>query len=235
MSKEEEDAIIDDPVLINEKKLTTFSHRMFLDDSEVFSFSRRPEFSPDGSFFIVPWGVYHTNPKEKDAYYVSYGFTRNNVSEPAFILPSSGSCPLFVRFNPILYERKAEDEPFIDLPYIIVFSVATQDQILIYTTKSLYPYAVIGNIHYAELTDLTWSKDKLLAWSRDGFVTLISFDENELGNPLTKDMLPENISHLFDYLDLLNKPRDEKMIENESPKVVEFTYKSKKLQQTIQQ
>lgn len=54
LDKEEEDEIFDSPALQQEKKLSVFSHRMFLDDSEVFSFSRRLEFSPDGSFFIVP-------------------------------------------------------------------------------------------------------------------------------------------------------------------------------------
>lgn len=54
LDKEEEDEIYDSPALQKEKKLTPFSQRMFLDDSEVFSFSRRLEFSPDGSIFIVP-------------------------------------------------------------------------------------------------------------------------------------------------------------------------------------
>jgi len=31
---------------------------MFLDDKSVFTFVRRPDFSPDGSIFIVPSAVY---------------------------------------------------------------------------------------------------------------------------------------------------------------------------------
>lgn len=84
-----------------------------------------------------------------------------------------------------------------------MFAIATQDQILLYSTRSLFPFATIGSIHYAELTDLSWtsrehfkdsqSGSKLMACSRDGFVTLIDFDIGELGIQLTKEELPENI------------------------------------------
>lgn len=201
---------------------------MFLDDTEVFSFSRRLEFSPDGSFFIVPCGVYQTSPNKKDAFYVSYGFIRNNISEPAFVLPSSGSCPLVVRFNPNLFERKDEDEPFIDLPYVIVFAIATQDQIMIYSTKSLHPLAIIGNIHYAELTDLSWSNNKLIASSRDGFVTMVNFDENDLGQKLTKEALPDNVAHLFDYLDIKKWRAEHENKVQEQQQVFVPTFKSRK-------
>ena len=144
------------------------------------------------------------------------------------MLPSAGSCPLVVKFHPALFERKDEDKPFIDLPYIVVFAIATQDQIMIYTTRSEYPYAVIGNIHYAELTDLSWSQDKLIASSRDGFVTLVSFDDSDLGTKLAKENIPDNVAHLFEYLDLEAwKSKNKKEAENK--KVFEPTFKSRKL------
>jgi len=234
--KDDEDAndlsVYDSLEMQKEKKLTVFSHRMFLDDTEVFSFSRRLEFSPDGSFFIVPCGVYQTGPEKKDVFYVSYGFIRNNISEPAFVLPSAGTCPLVIRFHPGLFERKEKDEPFVDLPYIMVFAIATQDQIIVYTTRSQEPYAIIGNIHYAELTDLSWSNDKLLASSRDGFVTLVSFDDQDLGTVLTKENIPDNVSHLFEYLDLeswktKNNLNGEKNADIEQ-KVIQPTFTSRK-------
>lgn len=169
-----------------------------------------------------------TGPGSNDAFYVSYGFIRNNVSEPSFVLPSAGSCPLVVRFHPALFERTEIDEPFIDLPYILVWAIATQDQIMIYSTRSEVPFAVIDNIHYAELTDLAWSGYKLMACSRDGFVTLVSFDESDIGKWLTKDQIPDNVSHLFEYLDLeawKEKNRD-KVIE--APEVHKPTFKSRK-------
>jgi chromatin assembly factor 1 subunit B len=234
--KDEEDEIFDSPALQKEKKLEVFSHRMFLDDSELFSFSRRLEFSPDGSFFIAPCGIYQVKSPKNDAYYVSYGFTRNNISEPAFVLPSSSSCPLAVKFHPALFERKEEDEPFIDLPYILVFAIATQDQIMVYSTRSLHPYSVISNIHYAEITDLSWSKEKLIASSRDGFVTHVVFEESDLGKIIKLEDIPEafaipnstnGMNTLFDYLDIeLWKARNKK--EEVEQKVIQPTFKSRK-------
>ncbi len=115
--------------------------------------------------------------------YVSYGFIRNDTQDPAFVLPAVKSCPLVVRFCPVLLKRETDDdgnfidEPFIDLPYIVAFAIATQDQVMIYTTKSTIPYAVISSIHYQELTDLAWSNnEKLMISSRDGFITLVKFE-----------------------------------------------------------
>jgi len=56
---------------------------------------------------------------------------------------------------------------------------------MIYTTKSTIPYAVISSIHYQELTDLAWyNNEKLMISSRDGFITLVKFEQNELGQKL---------------------------------------------------
>lgn len=176
---------------------------MFVDDSEVFSFSRRLGWSPDGSFFIIPAGYYQKN-KETECDFVSYGYVRHDTSEPAFILPSVKSCPLVVRFCPVLMKREIVngafvDEPFIDLPYIVAFAIASQEQVMIYTTRSLYPFAVIGNIHYAELTDLTWKNNEtLMVSSRDGFITHITFKPDELGEKLYYHEIPEIVKPLFE-------------------------------------
>lgn len=44
----------------------------------------------------------------------------------------------------------------IDIPYRIVFAVATTDQVIIYTTDSIIPLAIVGNIHYAPINDMSW-------------------------------------------------------------------------------
>lgn len=50
------------------------------------------------------------------------------------------------------------------------------------------PFAVISNIHYARLTDLTWSSDgdALVISSYDGFCTMLTFENGELGKVYTK-------------------------------------------------
>ena len=132
---------------------------------------------------------------------VAYGFLRNNLNEPAFSLPAIKSSPLCVRFCPLLFKRMPADKPFIDLPYILVFAIATQESVMIYTTKSVNPIAIISQIHHAELTDLTWSMDKkLCVSSRDGFVTLVHFEENEFGEKMLYEEIPETVKHCFDWM-----------------------------------
>ena len=61
---------------------------------------------------------------------------------------------------------------------------------MIGTTDKLEPLAVVKNIHFARLTDLSWSPDGkvLVTSSTDGYCSLITFDDGELGeilgNPL---------------------------------------------------
>lgn len=54
--------------------------------------------------------------------------------------------------------------------------------------------AVIGNIHCTRLTDLSWSSDGrvLLVSSSDGFCTLVTFEENELGVPYPMDTIQDD-------------------------------------------
>ena len=69
-----------------------------------------------------------------------------------------------------------------------MFAVATLDSVLIYDTENLLPIAFVDGIHYAEITDLSWSVDgkTLLVSSKDGYCTVISFDDKELGDPIVK-------------------------------------------------
>lgn len=65
----------------------------------------------------------------------------------------------------------------------MVFAVATKSSVCLYDTQQKMPFGLISNIHYARLTDLAWSSDGkvLVVSSSDGFCTLITFCDNELG------------------------------------------------------
>ncbi len=58
----------------------------------------------------------------------------------------------------------------------------------LYDTQNIVPFAYITDIHYSNLSDLSWSKDGryLLVTSIDGFCTFIAFKENELGKVYTE-------------------------------------------------
>lgn len=74
-------------------------------------------------------------------------------------------------------------------PYRIIYAVATQESVLLFDTQQSSPFAIISNIHYTRLTDISWSDDGrlLIVSSTDGYCTFIIFDELELGIPYNGD------------------------------------------------
>ncbi|KAF9460394.1 WD40-repeat-containing domain protein [Collybia nuda] len=65
------------------------------------------------------------------------------------------------------------------LPYRMLFAVVTMDTVAIYDTQQAGPVCLLTKLHYDEFTDMTWSPDGqcLILSSRDGYCTLIIFDE----------------------------------------------------------
>lgn len=107
---------------------------------------------------------------------------------------------LAVRPNPVLFElpspgsteaneneTKENQSPVSSnsssLPYRSIFAVLTWDSVLIYDTHHRQPLSVIRGLHYAHLMDATWSADgqTLIVCSNDGYLSIISFAEGELG------------------------------------------------------
>ncbi|GAA5999197.1 Cac2p [Rhodotorula paludigena] len=72
-----------------------------------------------------------------------------------------------------------------DLPYRMVYAVATLDSVYLYDTQQVGPLAMFGNLHYAPFTDLTWSPDgqTLVISSQDGYCSIVAFEPGELGTP----------------------------------------------------
>lgn len=107
------------------------------------------------------------------------------------ILPSPGQYTIAVRCCPILFQLQENGpDPVISLPYRMIIAVATRSSVLLYDTQQMTPFAIISNIHYTRLTDVTWSSDgRLIAVSStDGFCSLVSFEPNELGIEYVKEM-----------------------------------------------
>lgn len=49
---------------------------------------------------------------------------------------------------------------------------------IIYSTESITPIAVVGNVHYASINDLAWEVNrKLVVCSSDGFCSVVSFED----------------------------------------------------------
>ncbi len=60
-----------------------------------------------------------------------------------------------------------------NLPYRMIFAVATFSNVLLYDTSQLAPIGMISEIHYAAITDMSWSSDGtiLSVSSNDGYCT----------------------------------------------------------------
>uniref|UniRef100_UPI00398EB0D5 chromatin assembly factor 1 subunit B n=1 Tax=Pristiophorus japonicus TaxID=55135 RepID=UPI00398EB0D5 len=183
-------------VAFNVSKMTsgcegeTKSYRMFHDDG-MKSFFRRLTFTPDGSLLLTPAGCVEAGENVTNTTYV---FSRKNLKRPVAHLPCPAKATLAVRCCPIYFElrqHKVEGESpkkmnMLNLPYRLVFAVASEDSILLYDTQQTVPFGYISNIHYHTLSDITWSKDGtfLTISSTDGYCSFITFEKDELGVPL---------------------------------------------------
>ncbi|XP_037096019.1 chromatin assembly factor 1 subunit B [Syngnathus acus] len=166
-------------------------HRIFHDDS-MRSFFRRLCFTPDGTFLLAPAGCVEVGETITNTTYI---FSRKSLKRPVAHLPCPTKATLAVRCCPVYFElrtKKAEDgstEPLpnlFNLPYRMVFAVASEDSIFLYDTQQALPFGLVSNIHYHTLSDLTWSRDGsfLAVSSTDGYCSFLSFSPGELGTPL---------------------------------------------------
>eukprot|EP00899_Mesostigma_viride_P006576 jgi/Mesvir1/1591/Mv14559-RA.1 len=190
------------------------SRQVLFHDETMPSFFRRLAWSPDGSFLVIPAGLYK-RAADLPATNVTYIFSRKDFSRPLVILPGPGDGTVAVRFCPVFFRRTSNeggDTPakkgsrpenactaFQQLPYRIVFAVASMRSVFIYDTHSSQPVAVIGGLHFTAITDLAWSKNGrfLTVSSTDGYCSVVSFEEGELGTPLPWQELPQTVQDIL--------------------------------------
>ncbi|ORX51528.1 hypothetical protein BCR36DRAFT_583069 [Piromyces finnis] len=133
-----------------------------------------------------------------------YIYTRGGLNRlPMAHLPGHKKPAIAVRCNPVKYKlrnykkedmdttdtsstsstTKSKTNSFINLPYRLIYAVATQDSVLIYDTQQTTPLVLLTNLHYATFTDIAWSYDgcTLMLASTDGYCSIVSFEKNELG------------------------------------------------------
>lgn len=141
------------------------------------SFFRRLAFSPDGALLVTTCGIYRGKEVENTVYVYTRGGLSANRG-PVVHLPGMKRPAISVRFSPLRYELLADphdSQPanVFGLPYRMLFAVATQDSVAVYDTQRLRCVAVVTNIHYASITDITWSGDgrSIFVAAGDGFVS----------------------------------------------------------------
>ncbi|KAI8097101.1 WD40-repeat-containing domain protein [Halteromyces radiatus] len=182
------------------------SYRLFHDENLV-SFFRRLSFSPDGGLLIAPAGLYKNSSSDTlstminaddDMQHCSYIFPRNTVLKYPIACTGNHSKPsIAIRWCQQAYERRpSKHSSLFNLPYRIVYAVATQDSVYIYDTQQDKPICAISGMHYAPITDLSWSSDGTILTfsSADGYCSAAVFSKNELGVPIaTKNVFNNHV------------------------------------------
>ncbi|KAJ4715286.1 Chromatin assembly factor 1 subunit FAS2 [Melia azedarach] len=161
-------------------------HHLFHDET-LPSFFRRLAWSPDGSFLLVPAGSYKMSPTSETVN-SAYIFSRKDLSRPALQLPGASKPVVAVRFCPLAFTlRGSNSDGFFKLPYRLIFAIATLNSLYIYDTECIVPIAILAGLHYAAITDIAWSSNAhyLALSSQDGYCTLVEFENNELGLPIS--------------------------------------------------
>ncbi len=163
---------------------TKEGERLFMMET-IQTFFRRLSWTPDGSMLIAPAGS-HTKVKKE---FCAFVFLRGQYTIPAMCLPTSGRPAVAIRCCPRFFKLcKEHGSPLTDLKYRIVFAVATLEAIFVYDTQHHCPLAKAHGLHLSPLTDIAWFPDGtgLLLSSHDGYVTVIRFEEGELGELLSQ-------------------------------------------------
>ena len=172
----------------NQKNVVTY-HYYFADEDQCNTFVRRSSFSPDGKICLLVSGVMQNPQIKNELNFVVWGVSRKDFSRPQFYIPTLNKSSTCVRFCPLIFHKKENDADnstpaLLDLNYVMIFAIGTNDSVFIYGTDSIQPRYAITNIHYQSITDLAWNGDKMLAVSSsDGYISFIIFEENELGVP----------------------------------------------------
>ena len=157
------------------------THFKAFKDETLPSFFRRLAYSPDGRILVVPSGQYKQETDK--TINCTFVFSRTCLSKPVLYLPTLKKPSILVRFNPRLYQLIPDTQSVFKLPYRMIYAVAALDTVYLYDTQRAEAIAVIGQIHYANLTDMAWSSDGriLVISSMDTYCTIILFSEGELG------------------------------------------------------
>ena len=113
--------------------------------------------------------------------------TSIDARRPIAHLLSGAKPSVAVRCAPLLFKLLPGLPSWLDLPYRIVFAIASLESVTIYDTQHTRPLALMTSFHMAGITDLAWSHDAstLIVSSSDGYCSLLSFDEGELGQRLS--------------------------------------------------
>ncbi|KAH3674935.1 hypothetical protein WICMUC_002955 [Wickerhamomyces mucosus] len=144
--------------------------------SPLTTYFRRLSWSPDGQHIAVPNA---TNGPVTSVAIINRGSWESDISLIGHDTPCEVAC-----FSPVLYEVKVGGSTQITS----IVATGGQDKSLVVWNNSFpKPIAVFEEIQYKTITDLSWnpSGNVLFISSLDGTITVIEFEDGELGKPIS--------------------------------------------------
>lgn len=141
---------------------------------------------------------------------VVYLFRRSDFQNPVCCLQGFTKQTVCVKFCSVLFQRRPSENtpdavhPWFDGNYRMIFAVLTLNGVFVFDTEQARPIAFVEDLHYAQMTDATWQLNEagpdskgtnfllhLVTSSSDGYLSVLSFTEAELGVRLPKSDYPD--------------------------------------------
>ena len=154
---------------------------------------------------VTPTDSERENALESSPSFATHLFARHQFERPFKVLSGLEKPSVVIRPNPVLFKlpnkatsdlkenlkqnsssspSSSMDKSLIEnMPYRSIFAVLTIDSVLIYDTFHSRPLCIARGLHYAGLTDCSWTSDgkNLIVCSTDGYISILTFGEGELG------------------------------------------------------
>ncbi|KAH0571346.1 Transducin [Spironucleus salmonicida] len=128
-------------------------------------YRRQCDWSPDTSFLVLPCGQLPVKSTEKDFIsqtFCSYVYTKTathtGAQDPSIVLPGLRFPSTTIKFSPVLYQLNNEKQNITDLPYRMIFAVASGCDVTIYDTQTFTPIALFQGESFQSdyITSLSW-------------------------------------------------------------------------------
>ncbi|KAK6457036.1 histone transcription regulator HIRA, WD repeat superfamily [Scheffersomyces xylosifermentans] len=156
---------------------------------------KRISWSPEGELLSVPTA-------SKNSTSVISLISRSKNWQNRISLVGHGLACEVVRFNPKFLRESDTDNNI----YNVIATGGSDRTLAVWNTSKDTPILILQEIVNKPILDIVWDKTgkTLLVASQDGYLSILSVDENELGYDITDEMLQEVKKFEGDYVKPIN-------------------------------
>ncbi|CAH2351643.1 protein Hir2p [[Candida] railenensis] len=144
---------------------------------------KRITWSPDGEYVCIP------TASKNSTSLVSLLSRSKNWTNIISLVGHDVNCQV-AKFNPKFYKP---NEKVSSHPYNIIATSGSDKTLVIWNTSNESPISILRDLSTEPITDLCWNSDgdTLLAVSLDGHITVVNFEQEELGSTVSSEIVQE--------------------------------------------